>query len=390
MVPALRIIHVLEPPDGGVPTHVRDVSRGLLARGHTVGAIVPKRGPLEKQLTELGVETTAIDLVPEIFAPGADVRAARKIGAILRSRRWDLLHTHGNKAGALGRPLGKLLGVPVVHTAHSFAYITQEHRPRWGMKARRSLTLGIERVLAPCAKVIVCASDDERRKAIRDRVAASSKFVLIHYGVDAPPPVEPDPLFTELRARAPLIGFVARLDIQKSPLHLVDALTLLRERGVDFTAALVGDGPLEDDVRKRVTEGGLDGQVVGLPFRKFGDRVLGALDIFVLTSRWEALPIGILEAMAAGLPVVASDVCGIPEEVAHGETGLLVPMDDTPALADALGRLVSDRDMRERMGRAGLARQQTEFSLDRMVDQLESLYVCVLDPKREPRSAPGR
>src|SRR3954453_2391474 len=115
---ALRVLQVLEPPDGGVAVHVKRLVEGLVEQGHEVDAVVSRRGTLAHELRGLGAGTITADFAPELFAPGHDLRALRTAGAVLRSGRWDVVHTHGNKAGVLARPAARLADMPVVHTPH--------------------------------------------------------------------------------------------------------------------------------------------------------------------------------------------------------------------------------------------------------------------------------
>jgi glycosyltransferase involved in cell wall biosynthesis len=375
----MRILHVLEPADGGVAKHVRDLVAAQLARGDFVQAAVSDSGSLATELRAIGAGVVALTLRPEMVAPAADFKAAIALWRLLRAGRWDVVHTHGNKAGMIARPLAALRGLSVVHSGHGFAYVTQRHRPRRGQSVRRALTLAVERLCAPAARVIVCVSEDEREDAVRDRIAPSERLMVVHNGVAPLAPAEPDRRLAAWGSPgAPLIGFVARLHPQKAPLLLLDALAELRARGVAFRAALVGDGPLADPVRARVTELGLGDAVVVLPFPGAVAPLLACFDVYVLPSLWESLPIGLLEAMAAGLPVVAADTGGVREVVAHGETGLLHPPGDVHALVSALERLLGDPQLRARMGATGRSRQATAFSLEAMLDGIDRAYARAL------------
>lgn len=370
----MRVLHVLEPSEGGVALHVRTLARELRGRGHNVDAIVSTRGRLAEELRAVGTGVAQIPFRPEAPAPTADGRSARALVRLLSKRRWDVVHTHGNKAGVVARPLAWAFGMPVVHSPHGFAYTSQRRRPRAGMEARRALTLSLERMLAPCTAVIVCASEHDREAAVRDRIARPERLAVVHNGVEAPESVEPDPALLAHRGERPLVGFLARLHEGKVPLDFVAAVLAARDRGAEFKAALVGDGPLEATVRARVAEAGLGNDVLVLPFGRDPAPALAAFDVYVMPSLWESFPIGILEAMAASLPVVATNVGGVPEAVADGETGLLVPLGEVDALSAAIERLVRDPALRRRMGAAGRARWESEFGVARMVDGLEAAY----------------
>lgn len=370
----VRILHVLEPSDGGVAKHVRDLSRAQLAGGHRVEAIVAREGPLGDQLCELGVGVARIAFRPEMVSPKADTRASRSLVRLLARRRWDIVHTHGNKAGVLARPLAHALRMPVVHSPHSYAYLSQRQRPRPGMEARRALTLNIERALAPCSDPIVFPSDYDRDEAVREGIAAPRRMVVVHNGVELAAGARPDPGLAAFRGHGPLVGFLARLHEGKRPLDFVDAVASLLDTGVALKAVIVGTGPLEQAVRARIAAGGLEDHVALHPFEGAVEPALAAFDVYVLPSLWEGLPIGLVEAMAASLPVVATEVGGVPEALAHETTGFLVPPRDTGALASAIERLVRDPELRSRMGEAGRNRQRERFSLKAMLAGTEAAY----------------
>lgn len=379
---ALRVLLVLEPPDGGVAVHVRRLVGGLVERGHQVDAIVSRRGPFAEDLRGLGARAETADFVPEMLAPGHDARALRTVCSALRRRRWDVVHTHGNKAGVLARPGARIAGMPVVHTPHGFAYATQDRRPRPGARARRALTLGIERALAPFAQAIVCVSETERDSAVRDRVAAAGRFVVVPNGVPIGAPATPDPRLAGTTDDPPLIGFLGRLSQEKGPLVLVRALSLLRDRGHAFRAALVGDGPQREEVLEAIARERLGERVSRVAFPGRPEPALAAFDLYVLPSLWESLSIGVLEAMAASLPVVASDVGGTREAVRHGETGLLVAPSDPETLASAIERLLESPAERARMGAAGRRLCEERFSLGAMLDGTEAVYRRAMGGKR--------
>lgn len=372
----MRILHVLEPSDGGVAIYVRDLSRELIARGHKVDAVVSDRPEFPDELRALGMGVAEVPFRAEVGTVREDLRVLRGLVRLLRQRRWDIVHSHGNKGGVFGRPIASACGIPVVHSPHGFGYLTQRERPRRGIEARRALTLGIERLLAPCARRILCAAAYDRDNALRDGIATPARMVVIYNGVAPHPPVEPEPSLARTGGDGPLIGFLARLHEGKAPLEFIDAIELARQRGSHLRAAVVGNGPLDREVRARAATA----DVAVLPLGGDPFPALAAFDVYVLPSRWELFPLTVLEAMAASLPIVATDVGGIPEAVAEGETGILVPGGDTNRLAAAIERLAGDAALRERMGRAGYARWEANFQHSAMVDAVEAIYESTATP----------
>jgi glycosyltransferase involved in cell wall biosynthesis len=373
----VRVLQLLEPGDGGVAVHVRALTEGLIGRGHQVDAVT-SRGPLAGELKELGAGVVEVDLHPEIGDLIRDARTFRKLAATMRAGPWDLVHTHGNKGGVLGRLSARLAALPVVHTPHGFAYRSQASRERRAQGLRRALTFGVEKALSPLAAAIVCVSEWELAETLRDGVAGPDRLVVVHNGVPITVEAEPDAELRAFRDGAPLIGFLARLHPEKAPLVLSEAFARLAEQGVAFRGVLIGDGPLAEAVEHDLARRGLADQVLVRPFSGDPNPALAAFDLYVLPSLWESLPLGALEAMAHGLPVVACDVGGVAEAVVDGRTGLLVAPADVEALTGALARLAIDQDERRRMGESGRLRCREHFSVERMVESTERVYERVV------------
>jgi glycosyltransferase involved in cell wall biosynthesis len=197
-----------------------------------------------------------------------------------------------------------------------------------------------------------------------------------------PLPVASPPAASELLEFAdgsPLALLVSKLRPEKDPLALVRAAGILHERGVlAGRVAIVGEGELEQPVRAEIAARGLGRDVRVFPFEGASAPYLAAADLVVVPSLWESLPYAVLDAMAVGLPVLATAVGGVPELVRDGTTGRLVPPSDDAALAEALAELLGDAAARERMGAAARKLVEERFRLESMVDRTERLYERVL------------
>jgi glycosyltransferase involved in cell wall biosynthesis len=187
----------------------------------------------------------------------------------------------------------------------------------------------------------------------------------------------PDPRLVAFAGGEPLLGFVAGLRDQKGLPVLLDALERLADGGELPRTAIVGNGPEAAEVDRRLADPRLAGRVTRFAFTGPMEHHLAALDLFVLPSLWEGLPIALLEAMAMGVAPVASAVGGTPEAVDDGRTGWLVPPGDAGALAGRLRAAMADGALRERVAAAAQAEAAARFGLERMVDELEALYVRV-------------
>jgi glycosyltransferase involved in cell wall biosynthesis len=370
----LRVLEVFEPPDGGVAEHVRLLAEGLALRGHHVTVAGRPDSRPRAGLEALSIHYVPVSLTGRAPDPIADLRAGRSLSALIRDEGFDLVHAHGQKAGLLARRAARRHGVPSIYTPHSFVYRSQRMRPRRSGRLRFRVGLLAERRLARHTAAIVAVAEDERRTAIADRVASPDRIVVVHPGVAVDPDCPPSRELLDFRGEGPLLGLVAGLRDQKGLPVLLDSLELLAREGHPVRFAIVGNGPLRDEVAARVDAAPLKNHTTLIPFEEAVESYLGALDAFVLPSLWEGLPMAILEAMAMGLPVVASAVNGTPEAVEDGVTGYLVPPQDPAALADRLQAVASDEGRRHEMGEAGRREAARRFGVDRMVDELISLY----------------
>jgi glycosyltransferase involved in cell wall biosynthesis len=372
------ILHTFEPRDGGVPQHVAQIVEGL--REHGFGALVAGRpdSAIRSRIEKAGIRYEPVELVGDLVAPRHDGRALRRLIDLAREPSVAIVHTHGQKAGVLGRLAALRAHRPSAYTPNSLVYTTQLLRPRRSARARWLFGRQVERFLGRRCAAIVAVSEEERRTVLSDGLAPPERVRVVHNGVDPQLDAAPDPQLVEFKGEGPLFGMVAGLRDQKGLPTLLEALELLAARGELPRFAIVGNGPFYSEVQHRIASPALAGSVLLAPFEGRPEAYLQALDVFVLPSYWEGLPIAVLEAMAMARPVIASSVGGTPEAVEHGVTGLLVPMKDPVTLADRIAELAKDPDARSRMGAAGRKRSQTTFSTKSMVDSVAELYREIL------------
>jgi glycosyltransferase involved in cell wall biosynthesis len=362
---APSVLYVLQPPDGGVAEHVLRLALGLRAQDTRVEVATAPDSRITGKLQDAGVP---VHLLPMGRAPGvADLRAAQALRALDRRVGAQLVHAHSSKAGALVRA-----ALPdrrrLLYTPHCFAFLA-------GLGPRRTAYRAVEQALVARSAAIVAVCEWERRAGERALRGAAGRLRVIRNGVPAPRPADPDRDLLAFRGDRPLAGLVAVLRPQKDPLALVRAAGRMPlDTG---RVAIVGDGALAEPVRQEIARLGLTDRVRWFPYAGDPNAHLAALDVFVLSSAWEALPLGALEAMARGLPVIATDVGGVAEAVRDGITGRLVAPGDLGALANALGELLGNADARRRLGAAGRDVVAREFGVERMVGETAALYAEV-------------
>jgi glycosyltransferase involved in cell wall biosynthesis len=252
--------------------------------------------------------------------------------------------------------------------------ISTEHLPMIERKYRR---FPVKVLFSHWIDQVIVVAEATRRLLSRRHGLPQGKVVVVPNGVSEPPPLSPTER-AELRAswgcqeHETVIGITGQLTRRKGHHLLLQALAGL-PRG-DFRLVVVGEGEEEDSLRGQADQLALTDRVTWLGRRENGPQLARAFDLFVLPSVVEAMPLTILEAMAAGVPVVSTAIYGIPEVVVEGETGLLVPPHDAPALKRALHRLTHDAEERARMGWAGRRRYEERFTVDRMIRETARIY----------------
>jgi glycosyltransferase involved in cell wall biosynthesis len=317
---------------------------------------------LFEQLNERKVPFRLLKKLVHPIRPLQDWQALREIKTVLQELQPDLVATHSNKAGLLGRWAARSLGLPVVHTSHGFLFTGRE-KSTAGLFYRF-----IEKVFASMGDRVIVVAESERQAADALKVIADEKMAVIHNGLpDIKENWQADP-----GAEPPGIVMVARFAAPKDHLTLLKALSGLKD--LQWSLELVGDGSGRLEAEKLVEDLGIGDRVEFLGMRLDVQVVLARNQIFVLSSRREGFPLGILEAMRAGLPVVASDIGGVKEAVADGRSGLLFPPGSVEKLKQALAELLRGPELRRKMGAEGRRRYKQFFNLEQMVDKTLSLY----------------
>jgi glycosyltransferase involved in cell wall biosynthesis len=363
-----RVLILCEPPAGGSAHNAAELAIRLPDRGFETEYAGPERTRRHGDLVRAGVRVHRLALEPGYGRPRHDLLALRSLLALVRRGGFHLVHCHSAKAGVLGRIAARARGVPAVYSPHCFPFV--------GDFSRRRITAArfVERALAPLTAAYVCVSEQERRLAISLRVGSAERLHVVHNGVE-PCSGATDPELAALGAGGPLVGAIAELRPQKRLDLLVEAAPRVLERVPEARVAIVGNGPLRDELHAQARELGLDGhqRVAMLPFEPPASRYLTALDLYVLPSAWESLPIGALEALACGVPQIATDVGGTGEAVVPS-TGVLVPPRDADALSAAIVELLADPSRRASMAEASRARHAELFGVERMVDETAAVY----------------
>ena len=348
---------------GGAEEMVLNLIRHLPERFEPVVCCIHQAGPIGEEIRKTGVPFRVLGLNPGLRRPGHVAGIARA----LKDIQPDIVHTFLLTASLYGRFAAMLAGVPIIVGTEVNIY---QHKRVAHAFAERLLMRGTDRV--------VVSAESVREFYIKQVHADAAKVDVIYNAVDWSQ-LESTTAPAATRASlgvptdVPLSGIIARLTEQKAHRYLFEALAVTPGLA-HLHLLVVGDGHLRDELRSQVERLGLSTRVHFVGARRDLGALLSATDIFVIPSLWEGLPLSMVLAMGAGLPVVATRVAGIPEVVTDGVTGLLVPPADVPALGAALERLTSNPALRRTIGEAAAAFVRPRFGVDGYVAAVTGLY----------------
>lgn len=375
-VSRLRVLHAITMLElGGAQRNTLDTVAGLDRSRFEVGLVCADRGELFAEAVSL--RDVALFPLPHLrreVRPDDDLRAFFELCAAIRTFRPDLVHTHSSKAGILGRAAARRQRVPlVVHSIHGWAFGHHQTAPvRWAF-------LTAERMASGWTTHFVAVSRNNVEEGVRRGILDRGRASVIRSGIDLAAfraGQGGESVRTELGIppSAPLVVQVACFKPQKAPERFVELAARVHARLPEARFLLVGDGDLRSSLERARAAAGLNGQLLLPGWRRDVPAVLAAATVVTLTSRFEGLPRVLVEARAAGVPVVAMDVDGVPEVIEDGTNGFLVPEGNTAALAARVLELLGDAALRRRLVEAG-RRGLEEWDREEMVRRQERLYL---------------
>ena len=410
----MRICHIITRLIiGGAQENTILTCEGLHDRGHDVLLLAgPDTGPegsLWERAEAYGYRTGSIPSMHRAVRPICEWRAVRQLRRALADFKPDVVHTHSSKAGILGRHAAQTLkrqasrhlkgqgaagfslrdassanpapGIKIVHTIHGMSF----NRAQSALV--RNFYRRLERLAARHTDRIVTVADAMTEQSVAAGIGPREKFVTVYSGVQTEW-FTPDPKKRRAARKQwdvdddhVVVGTVARLFRNKGYEQLIPALAKVAAENDRLRFVWIGDGADRSRYLDELTRRGIRDRVTltGLvPPAEVADLVQG-FDLLVHCSQWEGLPRSVVQALLLEVPAISFDIDGAPEVVLDGQTGRLVPLNDVPALADAVLQLADDPEIRARMGQAGRQHCLTRFSHHHMVDQLERLYRELLE-----------
>jgi|SRR5581483_9637119 len=316
-------------------------------------------------------------LLPELkhpISPLWDIRALTRLTEILKNEKVDLVHTHSSKAGILGRWAARKAGVPcVIHTVHGWGFHSEQFfLIRWCYQM-------LERWAAKSTDILITVSEENKQTGLSAGIGREDQYLVVHSGIE-PKQFQLSPR-ESLKERKllgalgkPTILVLSNFKKQKSPLDVVKVAVQLKNKLDNFMILWAGDGPLLPKVEMLIKEKGLERHFKLLGWRDDVGKLLAASDSLLLTSIYEGLPRVVLQAMAAGKPVVATAVSGTPEAVKQDVTGYLSAPHDTQDMAESIFKILSNPKLGRQMGLAGRKNLRGTFLIREMLKEIEKTY----------------
>lgn len=342
------------------------------------GPQVGPEGSLQQDAIQRGANVRLLNRLVREINPIKDLTVLFQLIHLIRRKRYDIVHTHSSKAGIVGRWAAWLAGCPIiVHTVHGWGF--HDYQKSW----LRLIYIVLERITLFITDKLIAVSEKDIIKGIEAGIGHSDRYTLIRSGINLDDFQNPFRSREEVRQEfkidknAAVIGTVTRLSPQKAPKTFVRIAEVVLKMRPDAYFVVVGDGPLFPDIKRYAVSAGIEKRLILTGIRRDVPDLLGAFDIFLLSSLWEGLPRVIPQAMSAGIPVIASEVDGNAEIITNMVNGILVKPNDIEGAADAILSLLDNPDTAKRLA-ARAMKSVDEYCVNKMVKTIDRLYMDCL------------
>jgi len=370
---AINILHIMSRlPVGGVENQL-----SMILRKYDKIKFCPfvcslsDKGEIGKEIEDYGIEVIPLNKLKHRF----DWSIVKDIYKLIKTRDIKIVRTHQYHANLYGRLAAWLAKVPcIVASVHNVYTIDR--------KLHRRL---INNFLARCTDTVVAVSETVKKDVLTYDGLSEDRLRVIYNGIDT------DRFFNlngslirsklGISSGAPVVGTVGRLTLQKGQKYLIDAVSALREKIPQILLLIVGDGPMRGELENHIRALGADKNTILLGTRRDIPQLLSAMDIFVLPSVWEGLGTALIEAMAAGKAIIATDIPPVREIINTGNIGILVPARDSKAIASSIELLLNDKPLAETFGKSAQERAFSHFNIETTVNRYTNLFEEILRSK---------
>ncbi|RFS19568.1 glycosyltransferase family 1 protein [Chitinophaga silvatica] len=351
---------------GGGESHVLDLVATLNKEEFEPVVLSFTDGPMITALEAMNIPVTVIQSEKPF-----DLRVWKAVKRFIAAENIDIVHVHGTRANTNVLWAARSLGLPIVYTVHGWSFHEGLH------PISRRLRIAAEKFITRKANINICVSAANQHTG----TLALGKFnsIVIRNGINLQK-FNADASYPDLRAyfnipaNKVVVCFIARMTYQKDPITMVKAFAKASLAAPQLHLIMVGDGELKEEAMKEAVSNGVQDKITFAGFRQDVPALLNAADIYCLPSLWEGFPIGVLEAMAMGKAVVASDVDGTKEAVSHNENGVLVQAQNISSIAAALVALATDQSRRNSLQQEARKTVLQRFNVTKMTNEVEKVY----------------
>jgi len=371
----INILHVISKlPIGGVENQLLLTLKNYdrIKLNPLVCSLLDK-GEIGKEIEDAGIEVIALNKLKHRF----DWSIAKDIYKLIKTRNVKIVRTHQYHANLYGRLAAWLAKVPcIIASVHNVYTIDRKLHRRM-----------INRFLARFTDKVVAVSEIVKKDILKYDGLREDKVMIIHNGIDTERllNIDGNVIRSEfnISSDVPVIGTIGRLTFQKGQKYLIEAVSKIKEKFPSIMLLIVGDGPIKDELQNYSKTLGLNKHVIFTGSRRDIPPLLAAMDIFVLPSLWEGLPNALLEAMASGKTIIATDIPPIREIINNEKIGILVPARDSKAMASSIELLLNDKTSAETFCKSAQERAFSDFNITTTVDKYTNLYKDILSNKYE-------
>lgn len=370
----VKVLHIASTSTGGVGHNLLLLARYMNKKAFDLSFAVPPDSHFYQDILKEKVKVYPVNLRRNPSNINNFLGAFQLI-SIIRKRRFDIVHTHTSVGGLLGRVIAKLNGCPcVLWTIHGWAF----NYPIGGSLRRKGFFY-IEKFLDKFTDHYIAVSENMKDVGIRSCITSADKITVIYHGVEIEyfsNEMNYSNKLDELTIKKnyKIVGTVARLEPQKGVDDFIRAARMVKTNYPKVKFLIIGDGPLREELETMASELGMHGDFIFAGWRNDVAKYIQTMDIFCITSRWEAFGIVILEAMAMGKPIVATAVGGIPEIIENGYNGYLVDAGNPEAIANAVCKIISSENEMVKIIRRNKEKIEKMFDVKIMIKKYEEFY----------------
>lgn len=374
----IKILYLVTQSEfGGAQRYIFDLVTNLSANNYQIEVAAGGNEELFFQLKEKNIKTYQLKNLVREINPVKDLLAYFEIKKFLKEIKPDILHLNSSKAGVIGAVAGKHCNIKkIIYTVHGFVF--EEPLPIW----KKLFYYWAEKFSAQYKDTLICVSEFDHQIGIQKKIAPEKKLITINNGISEinflSKEMAKQKLFTSnqqlVTSNQPLVGTIAHFYPTKGLIYLVQAAKIVIERLPETTFAIIGDGQQRKLLQTKIKKLHLAKNFLLLGAKNQAWQYLPAFDIYVCCSVKEGFPFSILEAMAAGLPIVSTKVGGISEMIQNEKTGLLVEPAKPQNLAEAIIKILKNKNLAEKIGYQAQIEVKQKFSLTKMITETEKIY----------------